>query len=124
MSSHTSRTPAASSSVALRIVITPRVLAVRLPTLKRMDRTEHLLAVLMEEAAEVQQEVCKALRFGLHHLDPKTPEGPDNVARIAQELAELIAMADWLQEEGILPARPDVKAVKRERVERLMLQPD
>lgn len=41
-----------------------------------MNTTEHLLVVLGEECAEVQQNIAKALRFGLddHHPDKNRNE--------------------------------------------------
>ena len=86
-----------------------------------MNRTEHLLTVLSEECIEVAKEVSKALRFGLDDFMPDPPLNGtiSNRQRIAEELRQVMAMADWLHEEGVLPfIFPDRD--KRERVERYM----
>ncbi len=91
-----------------------------------MNRTEHLLTVLSEECVEVAKDISKAMRFGLHDQVSLNPdvlgsEGPSNAMRIATELAELLAMKDWLVEEGIIPAPPiTAYRAKRKRVERYM----
>ncbi len=91
-----------------------------------MNRTEHLLTVLSEECVEVAKDISKAMRFGLHDQVSLNPdvlgsEGPSNAMRIATELAELLAMKDWLVEEGIIPVPPiTAYRAKRKRVERYM----
>jgi NTP pyrophosphatase (non-canonical NTP hydrolase) len=63
-----------------------------------MTKTEHLLVVLAEECAEVQQAVTKALRFG---LDDGYPEGnTTNREDIEGELHDLLAVARTLCEAG------------------------
>lgn len=64
-----------------------------------MNRTEHLLACLAEECAEVQQAVAKALRFGLD--DGYTQDGT-NAGDIMKELDDLIGVAEMLRDEGVL----------------------
>lgn len=66
-----------------------------------MNRTEHLLACLAEECAEVAQAVGKALRFGLADGYPGTTR--TNALDIARELNDLFAVAEMLEEEGVIP---------------------
>lgn len=67
-----------------------------------MNRTEHLLTVLGEECAEVQQRVSKALRFGLDEVEPG--QALPNRDRIVKELHDLFAVVEMLQERAILHA--------------------
>lgn len=85
-----------------------------------MNRTEHLLACLAEEAAEVGLAVGKALRFGLDDGYPQ--ESTTNADDIARELNDLFAVAEMLEECGALPKRgllQDVGA-KRDRLAKWM----
>ncbi|MGH8569411.1 MAG: hypothetical protein ACREXU_15740 [Gammaproteobacteria bacterium] len=65
-----------------------------------MNRTEHLLACLAEEAAEVAQAANKALRFGLAHEHPKI--GMSNARHLAVEINDLLAVAALLEDCGAL----------------------
>lgn len=85
-----------------------------------MNRTEHLLAILAEEASEVGLAVGKALRFGLNDGYPGAAS--TNADDIARELNELFAVAEMLEECGALPKRAihqDIDA-KKERVAKWM----
>lgn len=59
-----------------------------------MNRTEHLLAIVAEECAEVAQRCSKALRFGLTEIEPG--QELTNAARIYQEYADLRAAVEVL----------------------------
>ena len=89
-----------------------------------MNRTEHLLTCLAEEAAEVAHRVSKALRFGLDEVQPG--QKLTNAQMIEQELNDLIAVADMLMEFRVLTKPhmiPDFEAqieAKKARVERFM----
>ncbi len=65
-----------------------------------MTEQEHLLECLSEECSEVIKEVCKAQRFGLEDINPKT--GVRNRTAISHELTDLIAVVDMLVDRGIL----------------------
>ena len=66
-----------------------------------MTRKEMLLLILSEEAAEVAQGVTKALRFGLNEVYPVT--GKTNLERLIEELNDMAAVIQMLQEEQVLP---------------------
>lgn len=86
-----------------------------------MNRTEHLLACLSEECAEVSHRVGKALRFGLDEV--QVGQGFTNAERISQEITDLLVIADILSAEGLVPYPKDVdeaKRAKRAKVERWM----
>lgn len=86
-----------------------------------MNRAEHLLTCLAEEADEVGQRVCKALRFGLREVQPGQPLTNDD--RICDELRDLIAVAHILHSEGVIgwfmPEHGEVNQ-KRAKIERFM----
>jgi NTP pyrophosphatase (non-canonical NTP hydrolase) len=81
-----------------------------------MNEQEYLLTVLAEECSEVTQESCKALRFGLHDINPSDPTKGDNKRRMERELAELLAVAEML---GLI-VRDEDKASKVERLKKFM----
>ena len=81
-----------------------------------MNEQEHLLTILTEECAEVVQEACKAIRFGLGDFNPKDPANGDNKRRIECELADLMAVADLLG----LTVREEDKAAKCEKLKKYM----
>jgi NTP pyrophosphatase (non-canonical NTP hydrolase) len=53
---------------------------------------DHLLVVLMEECAEVQQAASKCYRFGLTD---------ENHSRLVAELNDLLAAVEMLEESGV-----------------------
>lgn len=85
-----------------------------------MNVIEHLLTCLAEEAVEMAQDTCKALRFGLGDVNYLKPDGPDNRERLIVEMNQFEAVKKMLIEAGHLPAdweRLDVQQAKREAVE-------
>jgi hypothetical protein len=86
-----------------------------------VNRSEHLLACLSEEADEVGQRVMKALRFGLREKQAGQPLTNDD--RICDELRDLIAVAHVLHSEGVIgwfmPDAGEVHA-KRAKIEKFM----
>lgn len=67
---------------------------------KILNRVEHLLTCLTEECAEIQQAVAKALRFGLNDGHPGRMTS--NAGDIMIEYADLVAVFELLQEEGVI----------------------
>lgn len=64
-----------------------------------MNRLEHLLTILIEECAEIQQAASKAKRFGLEDGYPGTTR--TNRRDIANELNDLMAVVEMLNAEGL-----------------------
>lgn len=85
-----------------------------------MNYTEHLLTCLIEEAAEVQKEACKALRFGLNAFGPDSQYS--NAEAIAHEIAEMVAVAEMMQEMGLINLSEEDELIeeKKRRVEKYM----
>ncbi len=83
-----------------------------------MNRLEHLMTILTEECAEVQQATTKALRFGLN-------EGRDieatNADRLRAELNDLWAVVEMLNAEGLdLHLDFEAKETKKAKVEQYL----
>lgn len=76
-----------------------------------MTRTEHLLWIIAEEAAEVTQRASKAARFGLTEIQPEQDEPLDNLRRLIYELNDLVAVAEMLE-----PAWMDERMIEAKRV--------
>ena len=83
-----------------------------------MNRSEHLLACLAEECAEVAQRVSKALRFGLSEVQPG--QALNNAQRIQEELGDLISVAGILISEGVIDEPIADYDGKRKKIERFM----
>lgn len=81
-----------------------------------MNRTEHLITVLMEECAEVAQRCSKALRFGLHQK--QAGHELTNAGRIDRELQDLHAAVAMLRQEigGQWFGVPDDAAMEEKRL--------
>jgi hypothetical protein len=62
-----------------------------------MNRLEHILFTIAEEAGEVAQAASKAARFGLNDTNPETGEA--NLFSLRKECVELQAMLGMLQTE-------------------------
>ena len=65
-----------------------------------MTRIDHLLVILMEECADVQQAVSKTLRFGPYDGYPGTTRR--NITDLGIELAQIQAVVEMLVAEGVL----------------------
>ena len=66
-----------------------------------MTREEHLLVIAMEECAEIQHRISKALRFGLTQTEKD--KDINNAERIYWEICDLLAVTEMLQEALIIP---------------------
>ena len=71
-----------------------------------MKSYENLLVIAMEEAAEVQQELSKVLRFGINNYHPDDPS-LSNGRRVMYEFNQLKAVISLLQDRNILPVLND-----------------
>jgi hypothetical protein len=60
-----------------------------------MTRTQYLLTVLAEEAAEVAKEAIKAARFGIDDAHPRT--GETNRQRLTAEFNDLVAVMEMVK---------------------------
>lgn len=68
-----------------------------------MTKNENLLVTLMEECAELQQAVSKALRFGMYGYQPSYPE-KTNEHNIMIKYYQLVAAMEMLENAGVLHA--------------------
>lgn len=62
-----------------------------------MTKVEYLLICLIEECAEIQHAVSKAIRFGLEDINPHTDT--TNIDNINNELGDLLTVIGTLREE-------------------------
>lgn len=86
-----------------------------------MTKKEHLLTVVMEECAEIQQAVSKALRFGMDGTNPCAGTGATNEENVLTEYYQLQAVFSLLFENHVL-REPDVarqKAIINAKVAKL-----
>lgn len=81
-----------------------------------MTRTEHLLAKVAEECAEIAQRATKAMRFGLSEVQPGQPK--TNAERLVDELLDLYAVVEMLETEDLIPV-PDLATTLDERIARV-----
>ena len=65
-----------------------------------MNVSEHLLVLLGEECDEIAIQASKALRFGMGDHEPG--KIATNETRILQELSDLMAVVEMLQERGVI----------------------
>lgn len=86
-----------------------------------MTQIQYLLITLMEECDEVSQRCSKALRFGLHEIQPEQPL--DNETRIMEEICDFRGVVRYLQELGVFHKLLDmqwVNARARAKIEKLV----
>jgi hypothetical protein len=65
-----------------------------------MNKKEYLLVCLMEELAELQQEVSKVLRFTADDIHPEKDES--NLESVCREWSDVTAILELLDEEGLV----------------------
>lgn len=90
-----------------------------------MTRQEHLLVVAMEECAEIQQAISKALRFGMDNYSPTDPNKTTNEEGILTEYYQLLGVFAMLINDGVLhdidiPTKCRIIDDKMEKVEKYM----
>lgn len=83
-----------------------------------MNHAENLMIVALEECAEVQQEISKALRFGVNNHHPEMP-CKTNGERILKEFHQLRAVMDMLVIQRIINPLSEEEQYKiyRDKVE-------
>jgi len=83
---------------------------------------DHLLLLLMEECAEVQQACSKILRFGMD--DSETPMHLNNEDRLLNEIYDLLSVLDLVHEEVSSIALGhelfEISAIKKEKIKKWM----
>ena len=82
-----------------------------------MRYDEYLLSCLSEEAGEIIQDIGKCHRFGTMDFNPQT--GIQNSQALVTELVQLIAVAEMLVEEGVIPPFENLDWVKSEKKEKV-----
>jgi len=85
-----------------------------------MNRQEHLLTIASEECAELAQRISKALRFGVHEVQPG--QDKTNAERISYELADLLGVVGLLIDDGIdIGVDSAMVEAKKEKVKAFLL---
>jgi NTP pyrophosphatase (non-canonical NTP hydrolase) len=80
-----------------------------------MNLQEHLLTCMAEECVETAQRITKALRFGLHEVQPG--QALSNLERINVELTDLLGVASLLCDHGVdIDPDPDAFVFKKAKV--------
>ena len=83
-----------------------------------LNKNEHLLACLSEEAGEISQIVGKILRFGLF----SEYKGESNLDRLSCEINDLLAVMEMLIDAGVdITVDKQLIAMKKARVEEYMV---
>ncbi|OJG75617.1 hypothetical protein RV12_GL001420 [Enterococcus quebecensis] len=85
-----------------------------------MKKNEYLALVAMEECAEIQQALSKAIRFGFDDHHPDRPE-ETNEEQMLIEFYQLIAMIEELHKQGIIGGfTPNkIDKVKQDKIEKV-----
>ena len=81
-------------------------------------KTHEALIIAAEECAEVTQQICKIIRFGLDTPYLTAGDGTTNREQLEKEVGDLICMIDILFEQGIIDSNNVTRAeiVKREKL--------
>ena len=82
----------------------------------KYDKLNEILLITQEECAEVTQAISKVFRFGYRDAWPK--DGPNNQARLEEEVGDLLCMVDLMIETGIL-SDSNVNAARHAKREKL-----
>lgn len=87
-----------------------------------MTEYENLMVTAMEECAEIQQEISKALRFGKKDHHPDEPE-ITNEERVMIEYHHLRAVMEMLQMKGYIKGLrgEDSSLVYRNKIDKIEL---
>lgn len=79
-----------------------------------MNRLEHVLTVLGEEASEVQQAKDKILRFGMQSCAPGSSS--TNMEDLIQEINEFMSVVEILREEHGIPIVLDPQRMEAKKL--------
>ena len=82
-----------------------------------MNTYENVMVTAMEECAEVQQAISKALRFGLDNTLPNEPE-KTNRFQILEEYCQLQAVMELLMDRSALGLlkEEEINAIKTKKI--------
>lgn len=85
-----------------------------------MRKNEYLALVAMEECAEIQQALSKALRFGFDDHHPSRAD-ETNEEQLLTEFYQLTAMIEEMQNRGIIAgfAQEKIEQVKQNKIEKV-----
>ncbi|EOI03041.1 hypothetical protein UAY_00788 [Enterococcus moraviensis ATCC BAA-383] len=85
-----------------------------------MRKNEYLALVAMEECAEIQQALSKALRFGFDDHHPSRAD-ETNEEQLLTEFYQLTAMIEEMQNRGIIAgfAQDKIEQVKQNKIEKV-----
>jgi NTP pyrophosphatase (non-canonical NTP hydrolase) len=82
------------------------------------EQVQEILDILQEECAEVIVEVSKCRRFGADSLHYKT--GITHREMLEQEIGDLLAMVDLLEQHGVI-TRLGLAAARERKLEKLKI---
>lgn len=85
-----------------------------------MQKNEYLALVAMEECAEVQQALSKAIRFGFDDHHPSRAD-ETNEEQLLTEFYQLTAMIEELHKQEIISGftQEKIKQVKQDKIEKV-----
>lgn len=85
-----------------------------------MRKNEYLTLVAMEECAEIQQALSKAIRFGVDDHHPSRAD-ETNEEQLLTEFYQLTAMIEELQNQGIIESftREKIAEVKQNKIKKV-----
>lgn len=85
-----------------------------------MRKNEYLTLVAMEECAEIQQALSKAIRFGFDDHHPSRAD-ETNEEQMLTEFYQLTAMIEEMQNKGIIVGftQEKIEKVKHDKIEKV-----
>jgi hypothetical protein len=85
-----------------------------------MKKEEYLAVVAMEECAEIQQALSKAIRFGFEDHHPLRAD-ETNEEQMLTEFYQLTAMIEELQKQGIIEGfnKDKITQIKQDKIDKV-----